>query len=294
MLRIIEETPGNYHVYKGTPSEDRFRLSLVDLGHGQREASVNRETDWVHDAPLDPDSRAAQILRGEIDDPEADEKKQRNLERAARRAKVNVRRRCKAQGLDKLFTLTYRGNQTDQALCELHLKLFLERIRRVIPNFVYVACFEQQKRGAWHIHLAARRLPMTLKASNGVAVKSWNIVRSIWRSVTGVWGGNFDQARKKYYAKMSPAKCAAYISKYVLKMFAEGVEHSKRFRASKCDVPKPTMMEFQRASLADVMELAVSWVCEGGQALATSWLSQFKDVYFVVSEPPGRATNLPD
>jgi hypothetical protein len=271
-------------VYHGKYSQDRYRVSLRDLGHGHREASVNRCVDWTEVGPLHPDSRAAQIARGEIEDPDAEEKREANIRRAARRAKSKIRMRCKAQGLDSLLTLTYRANQTDRELCEAHLKAFLRRLRACIPGFVYVAFFEPQKRGAWHVHMAVRKLPMMLAATNGVQVKSFNVVRAIWRSVVGDLGGNIDLGRWKGNARKSAAKCAAYISKYCLKAYADGELGSKRYRASSVDVPKPDVMQFQAESMAELVELVTSWAGENGRTLATCWINDFQDCYFVASE----------
>lgn len=281
MFRIIDG-----QVYEGKPSADRFRVTLRDLGHGHREASVNRCVDWTDAGELHPESRAAKVLRGEIEDPDAEDKREANIRRAARRAKSKIRQRCKAQGLDSLLTLTYRANQTDRALCEAHLKTFLRRLRVAIKGFAYVAFFEAQKRGAWHVHMAVRKLPMLLSASNGVQVKSFNVVRAIWRSVVGELGGNIDLGRWKGNARKSAAKCAAYISKYCLKSYADGEPGSKRYRASSVDLPPPETVQFHASSLADLIDLVVSFAGEDGRVLATSWLSSFKDCYFVASERP--------
>ena len=281
MLRIVDGI-----VYEGKPAERRYRVTLRDLGHGHREASVNRCVDWSECGPLDPDSRAARILRGEIEDPDAEEKREANIRRAARRAKSKIRQRCKAQALNSLLTLTYRANQTDRALCEAHLKAFLRRLRAAIPGFAYVAFFEQQKRGAWHVHMAVRKLPLKLSATNGVQVKSFNVVRAIWRAVVGEYGGNIDLGRWKGNARKSAAKCAAYISKYCLKAYSDGETGSKRYRASSVDVPPADSMQFEAASLAELIDLVVSFAGEDGRVLATSWLSAFKDCYFVASERP--------
>ncbi len=281
MWRIIDG-----QVYEGKPSPDRYRVTLRDLGHGHREASVNRAIDWTDVGPLHPDSRAAQILRGEIDDPDAEAKREANIRRAARRAKSAIRQRCKAQGLDSLLTLTYKANQTDRALCEAHLKAFLRRLRAAIPGFAYVAFFEPQKRGAWHVHMAVRKLPRVISYRGTVTLKSFNVVRAIWRSVVGEFGGNIDAGQWKNNARKSAAKCAAYISKYCLKTYADGEMGSKRYRASSVEMPQVDRMQFQAASLAELIDLVVSFVGEGGRELATSWLSPFKDCYFVASERP--------
>ena len=282
MLRIVDG-----FVYEGKLSPDRFRVKLHDLGHGHREASVSRCVDWTEGWPLDPDSRAARVLRGEIEDPDAEEKREANIRRAARRAKSKIRQRCKAQGLDSLLTLTYRANQCDRAVAEADFKAFLRRLRGVMPGFAYVAFFETQKRGAWHVHMAVRKFPMKLAATNGVLVKSFGVIRAIWRAVVGEHGGNIDMGRWKGTSQKSAAKCAAYISKYCLKAYADGELGSKRYRASSVDLPVPETVQFEAASLAELIDLVVSFAGEGGRVLATSWLSSFKDCYFVASERLG-------
>ncbi len=281
MVRIV-----NGFAYEGKYSESRYRVTLRDLGHGHREASVNRCVDWSERGPVDPDSKWAQIQRGEIEDPDAEEKREANMRRAARRAKSKIRQRCKAQGLDSLLTLTYRANQADRTLCEAHFKAFLRRLRVLMPGFPYVAFFETQKRGAWHVHMAVRKLPLVLEARNGVRVKSFNVVRALWRGVVGDLGGNIDMGRWKGNSQKSAAKCAAYISKYCLKAYADGEMGSKRYRASSVEVAAPEVVQFEGSSLGELIDLVVSFAAEGGRVLATSWLSSFKDCYFVAAERP--------
>jgi len=282
MVRIVDGI-----VYEGKLSPDRFEASVVELAHGHREASVRQCVDWVEVGPLHRDSRAAQILRGEIEDPDAEEKAERSRRSAARRAKSRTRKSAKHQGLDTMLTLTYRGNQTDKALCAEHFKAFVRRMRKVVPGFAYIAFPETQRRGAWHVHIAVRKLPEVVSYRGLVTLKSFNVIRAIWRSVAGEWGGNIDVGRKKRNSKMSAARCAAYIAKYCLKAFEDGEFGSKRYWSSRgVDVPKPTRMQFQAASLAELIDLVVSFVGEGGRVLATSWLSRFRDCYFVAGERP--------
>lgn len=277
MLRIIDG-----EVYEGTPSPDRFVLTVYDLGNGHREACVQRAVDWVHDGPLDPDSICAKVLRGEMEDPQAEEKLEANRRRSARRAKTRVRRLCKALGVDCLLTLTYRANQTDLALCKAHFKEFVRRLKRTLPGFAYVAAFEQQKRGAWHVHIATHKLPPAFMQSR-VRVKSFNVLRAIWRSVSKEYGGNIDGQRAKPYH--SPARLAAYLSKYMLKAFHEGDDWSNRFSSSTFgNIPKPVRLEFCKAQLVDLISLAVSEVCIGDSDNFT-WLSRFGDTFYVSSEP---------
>lgn len=281
MLRIVDGM-----VFEGKPSADRWSITLADLGNGHREAVIQRAIDWAEDGPLDPDSITAQVLRGERDDPQAAEKAEANRKRAARRAKTRVRRLCKAQGCDTLLTLTYRANQTDLALAKHHFQLFSKRMARALGGWVYVAAFEPQKRGAWHIHVATHALPRELKARNGVKVKSYNVVRAMWRDVVGDLGGNIDQARRKRASKKSPARVAAYLSKYILKAFEAGADFSKRYLSSRCDIPDRVRMEFVATSLADLIEQCVLEVTKAGGVLCSAWVSRFGDTVYLAGEPP--------
>lgn len=291
MLRIVDGM-----VYEGKPSADRWLMTLADLGNGHREAVIQRAIDWEESGPLDPDSIAAQVLRGEREDPNQREKDEANRKRSARRAKTRVRRLCKAQGCDTLLTLTYKANQRDLQLAKRHFQLFTRRMQRALSpdggvtpgSFVYVAAFEPQKRGAWHIHVATHALPRELPAKNGVRVKSFGVVRAIWRSVTAELGGNIDQSRRKAWSKRSPARMAGYLSKYIMKAFEEGADHSKRYLASRCEIPDRVRMEFVAASLADLIALAVGEFCGEDRILCSSWVSRFGDTVYLAGEaPPG-------
>jgi hypothetical protein len=284
VLRIIDG-----EIFEGKPSDDRFFVTLHQLGNGQQEASIQRATDWEHVGPLDPDSIAAQVLRGEREDPEAEHKRRANALRAARRAKSKVRRLCKAFGCDTMLTLTYRENQTDLGLAKRHVKEFVRRFKRLVPGFCYVACYEEQVRGAWHVHMAIRAIAKRLKVG-GVQFKSYDAVRSVWRAVVGLDNGNIDisdgqKKGRKAPKRRSPARLAAYMSKYMLKAFEGGELDSERYSSSsQVGMPMPQRMEFARTSLAELLPLVYSQVATAGTELFT-WLSRWGDVFYIASEP---------
>ena len=285
MERIIDG-----QLFVGKPSADRFFVTMHDLGNGQKEACIQRAMDWEHACNLSP---IALQLREESlaahADEDADEQRQANAMRAARRAKTKVRRLCKAFGCDHMLTLTYRENQQDLALAKRHVKEFVRRLKRLLPDFRYVACYEVQKRGAWHAHIAIRAIPARLLVG-GVRLKSFDALRSIWRSVVGLDNGNIDisdgQKRGRKQAKRrSPARLAAYMSKYMLKGFEEGELHSNRYSASEAQaLPQAQRMEFSKTSLAELLPLVFGAVASEGTELFT-WLSRFGDVFYIASEP---------
>ncbi len=161
-----------------------------------------------------------------------EERKFANLERAARRAATRVRHLCKVAGVDTLLTLTYRENMRDWSTLKRHMKEFNRRMSKLIPGWFYVSAFERQDRGAWHAHMAVHRLPPELAAKGGVRVKSFNVVRAVWRAVTGELGGNIDVQSRKRNSRRAPSRIAAYLSKYMTKAFADGDAWSNRFRAT--------------------------------------------------------------
>jgi hypothetical protein len=276
--------------FEGKPSLDRWVVTLHDLGNGHREGCIQRAIDWEHVGPETVYDLSGDPLVPRWTDEDQSEKDVANAKRAARRAKTAVRRRCKAQGLDTLVTGTYKGLQVDLDLCKLHFQTFMKRLERAIGKVCYVVAFERQKRGAWHWHMATHRLPQAI-ARKGVKVKSWNVIRAMWRGVTGEHAGNIDVNRRKSHSKKSPAKVASYISKYVLKAFEEGEDHSKRWHGSRCELPAAVRMEFSGASLSELVELVVVEVADARQ-VATTWLSSWGDVFFVAGEaiPPERGS----
>lgn len=283
MLRIIDG-----QVFEGKRSEDRWTVTVHELGNDQREAIVQRCIDWVDAGPLDPNSIEGQIRAGlrERDPAEVEARLEANRKRAARRAKTRVRRLCKALGLDCMMTMTYRALVTDLALCKRHMKEFVRRIKREIPGFVYVAAFEEQKRGAWHIHMAVRKVqPSFIK--QGIRVKSYDLVRAIWRRITGELGGTVNIGKDKPWKRYSPGRLAAYLSKYMLKAFEAGDDWSNRYSGSAAGVvPKAVKFEMNGRTLAELIDSAYACVCIGGCDTFT-WLSRFGDVFYISTEPEG-------
>lgn len=278
--RIIDGT-----AYHRKAVEGCYKLKTTDLGHGHTEAVVTQAYEWV-EVDLDPVAlrnlqEAYEALK---EDPEYIAERERiNKERAAKRAKTRVRQLCKAANADTLMTLTYKANQTDLELCKRHLKEFARRVRRVIPDFVAIAAFEPQTRGAWHVHMACRRVATVLTNKQGVRMKSFDLLRSIWRSVTKEHGGNVDLSRRKSTSQRSPARIAAYISKYITKAFEDGAKFSNRWtRFGDVQIPPSVQLGYV-GSMREAIELFYDLVGEGS-TVVTSYLSHFKDVFFLVTE----------
>lgn len=226
-----------------------YIATIHTLNHGQVEAGLRPHYAYREVADLSPLALAdlAACVANPIPRTAADQADEDlvNRTRATRRARSQVRRRCKHQGLIEILTLTYRENQTDRDRMARDLDLFLKRVRRVIPNFEYVCVFEKQKRGAWHAHLAVQRvLPYYWRGgASKTLVKSFDLFRSMWRGVVGADNGNIDVSKRKKQ-RWSPAKIAGYISKYIGKSFGENLKHENSYSASNGALPLPIRYSF--------------------------------------------------
>jgi hypothetical protein len=259
--------------------QEHYRVSLTDLGNGHKEASI---TTYATLAELP-------AWWGQPDPLKVAPTEEENRARAARRAKAQVRKKCKVMGVNSLFTLTYHANVQDRDLVAKHWDAFRRRVLKVLPGFAYVAVLERQKRGAYHIHIATHRLPAVLNNRDGVKVKSWNLLRAIWRSVVGELGGNFDEAKRKFHAKSRSHKIASYVSKYVAKAFDqdEALDDKKRFWVSQgVKVPPAVVKLYERAQFADLIALVYE-ACGGLTGDTVTFLSAERGVFWMCSEKAG-------
>lgn len=247
MERIVGRDILKRHVGGG------YDVTRCALGNGHFEYRMAPIVTWEHVGVLSDQAYADRLAEVEFT---ADERKEANLERAAKRATRRVRHLCKAAGVDTLLTMTYAENMTSWDTLKKHVKEFNRRMSKLIPGWFYVAAYERQKRGAWHVHMAVHRLPRELPTKEGVKVKSFNVVRAVWRAVTGELGGNIDVQSRKRNSQRAPSKIAAYLSKYMTKAFADGDAWSNRFSASKgVTVPKPERIRFAGYSFCEAAQI---------------------------------------
>lgn len=280
MIRIIDGT-----AYRGKAG-DRLKVKVHELGNGHIEVTASRVTEW-EELEWSPSVIADHLeMLEKYREEHADEVKERHAQQSARRAKKRVRQLCKAFGVDTLLTLTYRVNQADLALCKRHLKEFNRRILRALPGFGFIGAFERQDRGAWHVHMATRSIPKEMadrNAMNGVKVKSYDVIRRIWRDVVGDLGGNIDVARRKFHSKRSPAQIASYIAGYIVKEFTDGEAWSNRWtKYGQFDVPPAVDMGMVNTPLKAV-EVAFGFISEAHR-IAVSRLDRWKDWFVLHAE----------
>ncbi|KVD19181.1 hypothetical protein WI80_33325 [Burkholderia ubonensis] len=217
-----------------------------NFGDGQVEVTATRFDRYMGALSLNAKPKAK---RGESENSES------NLMDAAKRAKQQVRLRCKAIGADRMITLTYRENMTDKA----RLKRDFDKLRRRLGglyDFQYVAVAEKQKRGAWHLHVAVR------------GRQNYRVLRSIWQSIVGVGNGQIN-VRNPFKEKGLRHKLAGYLAKYITKDFAEHAMNEKRYWTSR-GVVVPEVMPIDHITAndpAEALKLAFKAALQAGATL---------------------------
>lgn len=190
--------------------EGKYRIVLRDYGQGLGEIG------WSFVSAIPP-AKAGKGLSDKREDHEV---------RAVRRARSRIRHLILAVHADHLLTLTYRDNVTDFARACDDLNKFVRIVKAKLPGWVYIGVPEQQKRGAWHWHMAV------------CGRQDVDLLRSAWRHVIGE--GNIDVTPPKGSGQKRTLALVRYLGKYLAKGFAEGNRelNGRRFRASLgIDVP---------------------------------------------------------
>lgn len=265
MYKIIGEA-----LYKRHTTPYAHDIRVHDLGHGHLEAVVMPRYAWEEVGEVTPLALAGHAAsQGNIwvdgawspytpTETELLDRAARNVERSARRAKTKVRRLCKAKGLTTMVTLTYRDNMTDRDRMARDFDVFVKRVRRVVPEFQYVCVFERQKRGAWHAHIAVPRV-LSHYLHKGVLVRSYDLLRSMWRGVVGVDGGNIDVSRSKRVGR-SAARLASYLAKYITKGFSEATSAGDSYRASGRALPQAVVVRSSHVILSAAVDDCMSLI----------------------------------
>ncbi len=197
--------------YRTHLDQARYRISLRNYGYGMAEVG------WSFISASPPKVKA---VRGKS------QERAENETRAVRRARSRLRHLILTTRADHLLTLTYRENVTDFERAAADLSRFVRQVKARLPGWVYIAVAEEQKRGAWHWHLAV------------VGRQDVDLLRSLWRQVVGE--GNIDVRPPKGRGNHRLLALVKYLGKYLAKTFAEGTRNinGRRFRSSLgIDVP---------------------------------------------------------
>ncbi len=291
MERIIDGI-----LFEGKPIADSWVVSTWQCS-GHKEISITQAVQWTelaHDyCPIDYrytasperfDEWAAQDAADALD------RKEKNLKRAAQRAQTACRRIIKAECFSELLTITYRENQQDRQLAKAHFKEWVRRMKANLGgDFRYCASFEKQDRGAMHMHVACHKLPKHAK-HKGLKIEGWKLGTAVWRSIVGAdnglvfVGGKKGSFKSGKALKRSPAKMAAYVSKYIMKDYADCPDEANRYsRSNGLQLPNPEQIMLHGCGLADAIALAFE--CNDGDVVVSSILNGFKDRYWLCTEP---------
>ena len=285
MQRII-----NGILFEGKRLDYAFDVSVWEK-NGHREISARQAVEWteVCENPATVDYLGFSIACTPPTEAEIEERRISSLKKSAQRAQTMCRRIIKAEGFDELLTITYRENQIDRELAKKHFKEWVRRMKSALGgHFRYCASFEKQDRGAMHMHVACHRLPKHA-THKGVKIDGWKLGTRIWRSIVGADNGLVFVGGKKgnfshRSVKKSPAKMAQYVSKYIMKDFADCPESANRYsRSNGSDVPKPTHIRLSHLSMADAISLMFE--CRDGDVIVSHRLGHFKDSYWLCTEP---------
>lgn len=207
-----------------------------------------------------------------------------NRARASRRARTKVRRLSISKGVNCLLTLTYRENMLDRDRCKRDLDVFIKRLRRALPSFEYIACLERQKRGAWHIHIGCRRV-QSHYVHKGSLVKSYDLLRSLWRGVVGADNGTCNVQKRRSRA---PRKIAMYIAKYIGKEMGEDLrKFENSYSASGGALSPPIVLRILQASqIAAVNEAMALLLSDGKSAVQLHSAVLDGGGFFISLHPP--------
>lgn len=234
---------------------------------------------WSDGAEFDDIDGDKRVERGEGD-------RERSIDRAARRAKTQVRRRCKMMQANCMMTLTTRENIQDEKRMEVLFKAFRKRLA-TLGKFQYVATLEPQARGALHIHIACQQFPAYLRNEHGVRVKSYGLISSMWSRVIGRGNGNVNFTKPR--GRNSAHRIASYIAKYVSKKVSEADLNAKSYWSSKnIEMPKPERIWYSgdTSTYDIVVQLAKQFALNGYSDIAQYADSMNQFHWFSASKSP--------
>ena len=276
MEKIVHLPGGGRALMRGTVVDDAWEVRRR-VANGHTEISVKNMVIWEDTGERPPDTwdeyfsglEGAELAQRQAERlVELAEKQAQQMKKNAQLAKTKCRWLIKSQGLDELLTITYRDNQQDRALCKVHFKEWVRRMKRALGgSFIYVAAFERQDRGAMHVHVACHKLPKHALTHKGVKVPAWRLGTEIWRSIVGQDNGLCFVGGKTRFGgsrrNLSQAKLAAYVSKYIMKDYADAPKGANRFsRSDGLQVPKGERRFLHGCSFGQMMD-AVFDVCDG-------------------------------
>jgi hypothetical protein len=277
---------------QGDPVPDAWDLSVFEV-NGHREVSARPVIAWTELCEAEdhlrdwPDKRSkAEIAYDE------QLRKERSLKKAAQRAQSKCRRSIKAGNFREMLTGTYRENQTDLELFKAHLTRFIEAMQYVLPKWQYCLSFEKQERGAYHFHCATTKLPRFVRYK-GEKIEGWTLPTLIWRSIVGqdnglVFVGGKPRWGSSRRRNQSLGKIASYVSKYIMKDYADHPLGSKRYWVSRgVEIPAPVRERIYDVTIDELVRRAFQ-TNPAGSVIVSHRIGHFGDSYWLCTEPASR------
>lgn len=292
MWRSVKLPDGSGVLLRGEEVEGAYDVSVWESG-GHREISVRPVMQWIEEDSLtveEMNSRDDGKSQKQIDY-EAEERRERAQRRNAQRAKTKCRRFIKTESFDELLTITYRENQGDVELFKRHFKEWVRRMRKALGgHFRYCAGFEPQTRGAWHAHVACMKLPQHAQ-HKGVKIPGWQLGTRVWRSIVGQDNGLVFVGGKTPHGlprrqRMSCAKMAAYVSKYIVKHYDLVPDEKNRYSCSGGQVEGVKYRHTLTGctSVSEALDKAREWLRAGDTIVSHRLDRAFGVRYWLVTE----------
>lgn len=279
---------------KGEEVDGAYDVHVWESG-GHREVSVRPVIQWTEEDSLTAEEMAAKDDGKSTKqlEHEAQERRERSLKVAAQRAKTRCRRFIKTEAFDEMLTITVRENVDDIDAFKAGFKEWVRRMKRALPGFRYCAGFEPQKRGAWHAHVACHRLPQHADYK-GVKIKAWQLGTKIWRDIMGkenglVFVGGRDKFGRPRRERMSCARMAGYVSKYITKHYELLPDEKNRYSRSNGSVEGERYSHRLVGCLGftEALERVREWMTDTcniiSHRLDTDWGGRY---WLVTEEPP--------
>jgi hypothetical protein len=275
-------------IMEGTRLDNSWDVSIFEV-NGHRELSARPVVEW--DVVCDYEDRhklPCFDIEVPLTEEEIAERADRSLKKAAQRAQTKCRRLIKACDFREMLTGTYRENQTDLELFKRHLTAFIDAMQYVLPKWRYCLSFEKQERGAYHFHCATNKLPRFVRYK-GKKIEGWTLPTAVWRGIVGEDNGLVFVGGKPRWGTTrrrnnSIAKIAAYVSKYIMKDYADAPMGSKRYWSSRApEWQKPTRLRLDNTSLRELVE--VCFELPPGHSIVSHRIGHWGDTYWLCTEP---------
>lgn len=180
-----------------------------------------------------------------------------HAERAARRARSQIRHYIMAADLSHLLTLTFRVNLTDYNQALLCRQKFFRKVQDQISGWRAISVPERQSRGAWHFHVAVR------------GFQNVDLLRKLWRECTPDGEGNIHVrapgGRKN--GTWARGSLISYLSKYISKTLRDREAEMKgrhRFSATEgieweTEEKEYRLQDGEEAIIRDFIQIAGTW-----------------------------------